>query len=146
MLALKNQLPARSYRSARSRRGMSLIEVMIAIGVLVVAVMSAVSSQITSMNLMTTSRESNRAMSELQSAMERVLLDLPDQIPVNYPEDTPVEFYSGLNLQNEVIVPSYPTLVAIDDIPDPLPIVLTITWRDYGARPRSLTLATMKTR
>lgn len=133
-------------RPRHSLAGLTMIEALIAVGVLMVAVLSALSSQVTSLNLITTSRETNTALSDLQAAMEQVLLERADEIPGAYPADTSLVNFDDLNLQDERIVPTYPGFVVGDVVPDPLPIVLTISWSDYGGRPRFMTLSSMKTR
>jgi len=119
---------------------------MIAIVVLLVAVLSAVSSQVTSVNLLRTNKESNAAMADLQTAMEGILLDTIDEIPVNNPAGQPIAAFAGLNLPNERIVPTYPNVIVGGATPDPLEIVVDMTWSDWRGRPRSLRLATMKAR
>jgi type II secretory pathway pseudopilin PulG len=128
---------------------MTLVEVVIAFAVLMIAVMSALSSQLTSMQLMDSSRETNAAMSDLQGCMERLLLVRLDEIPVagsDYEAGQNVDAYTNLHLSNETIVPTYPGYVAGGAIPDPLPIVLTLNWSDPRGHQRRLTLSSMKTR
>jgi type II secretory pathway pseudopilin PulG len=128
---------------------LTLVELMIAFGVLLIAVMSALSSQLTSKSLMDASRETSAAMSDLQGCMERALLLRADLIPIEGSEfevDQPVDAYTGLHLTSERIVPTYPGYVLGGAIPDPLPIVLTLTWDDPQGRSRRLVLSSMKTR
>ena len=119
---------------------------MISIAVLLVAVLSAVSSQVTSMNLMRTNQESNTAMTDLETAMEGILLDSIDDIPVNNPDGAALAAFNNLNLANETIVATYPNLVVGAPTPDPLAIVVSLTWNDWRGRPRTLQLSTMKAR
>ncbi len=126
-----------------------MIEVIIAFGVLLIAVMSALSSQITSMRLMTSSRETAIAMSDLQGCMERLLLLRSDEMPVpgsEFEAGQPVEAYTDLHLGNETIVPTYPGYVMGGTVPDPLPIILTLSWTDPQGHARNLNLSSMKTR
>jgi hypothetical protein len=121
----------------------------IAFGVLLIAVISALSSQLTSMRLMSSSRETAIAMSDLQGCMERLLLRPTESIPVpgsEFEAGQPVAAYTNLHLGNETIVPAYPGYVLGGDVPDPLPIVLTLDWTDPQGHGRSLTLRSMKTR
>ena len=62
-------------RTRRPRAGFTLVELMIALGVLMVAVMATFSSQVTSFNLTTTSRETQTAISDLETCMEQLLLE-----------------------------------------------------------------------
>ena len=129
------------------RGGFSLLETLIAITVLMVAVMSAMSSQVTSMNLMRTNRESNAAMTDLETAMEGLLvLDTLQEIVTLNPDGQAIAAFNGLNLPNETIIPTYPGLAGGGAVPDPLEINLNMTWTDWRGRQRSLQLATMKAR
>ncbi|MCY2961110.1 MAG: prepilin-type N-terminal cleavage/methylation domain-containing protein [Planctomycetota bacterium] len=132
-----------------TRAGFTLIELMIAITVLLVAVLCTFTSQLKSRDLLQTSRETTIAMAELQEAMERILLRPVDTIPIAssaYADGRPIAAYTDRNLSNEQIVPDYPGYTAGGPVPDPLPIVLTITWNDPRGRPRTKTLCSMKTR
>jgi prepilin-type N-terminal cleavage/methylation domain-containing protein len=134
-----------SFRDA----GFTMVEMMVAIVVLLIAVLSAFSSQVTSMNLVTISRENDAAVTDLQGCMEQVLLLPASEIPVAgspYAAGQPIAAYEGLHLEQQRIVATYPGYVVGGDVPDPLTIVLTVTWQDYGGRPRSLVLRSMKAR
>ena len=126
-----------------------MVELMIAIGVLMVAVMTAFSSQLTSASLIRTSQETNIAMADLQACMEQVLLMRTDDLPVSgslYEVNVPIAAYSSLNLENETIIPTYGSFDIGETVPDPLEILLTMTWNDHGGRQRSLTLSSLKVR
>lgn len=136
-------------RRASRTSGFTMIELMVAVGVLLVSVMGAYSSQITSLNLMHTSRETNTAMADLQAAMEQALLLRAEEIPVpgsDFEADTPIDGIES-SLREQSIVPTYPGYVTgSTKVPNPLPIVLTANWKDPQGRSRSLRLASMKTR
>ncbi len=132
-------------RPQKPEGGFTMIELMVAISVLLVAVLSTFSTQVTSLNLMNTSRETNTAVSELQTAMEDVVLLGVDSILSRYPADQSLPAYDDRALSAERIIPTYPG-VAAGVTPETLPIVLTITWNDFHGRPRSLVLRSMKTR
>jgi len=137
-------------RGARRRRGsgFTLVEVSVAVGVLLVAILSAFSSQLTSLNLMHNSRETQVALGDLEAAMEEVrtieLLALPTSS--KFAADVPVADFAGLHLQDEELVASYPGYVDGEPVPDPLTVVLTLTWSDYQGRSRGLTLTSMVTK
>lgn len=134
---------------SKSRRGFTLIELMIAITVLTVAVLSTFITQISAHNLMRTSRETNTATADVQAAMEQLLLLPMNTIPIAgsaYVPGQPVAAFTGLHLRDETIVPTYPNYAGGPTVPDPLQIVLTITWSDFAGRQRILRLASMKTR
>lgn len=131
------------------RQGFTLVEMMIAITVLAVAVLSTFITQISSHNLMRTSRETNVAMADAEAAMDRLLLLPFDSIPVPgsaFALGQPVAAFTNLHLENETIVPTYPGYAGVGTIPDPLQIVLTVTWNDYAGRQRIIRLSSMKTR
>ncbi len=136
-------------RVVRSRRaGFTLVELMIAIIVLLVAVLATFTSQFRSRELLQTSRETGIAMADLQSAMEQILLRPVDQIPIAgslYEDDQPIAAFTNLHLANEVITADYPGYAG-GAVPDPLQIALTITWTDPRGRPRTKSLRSMKTR
>jgi len=129
-----------------SAGGFTLIELMVAASVLLIAVMAALTSQLSSMNLVRASRESNTAMTDLQTAMEEVLFDPIDQIPLLHPGGQALPNYTNLNLTNQTIVATYPTYGGAGPVPDPLEIVLTMTWLDWRGRPMTARLATVKAR
>ena len=140
-------LVRRTPRGARA--GFTLIELMIAIIVLLVAVMATFTSQLRARELMQTSRETNIAMADLQSAMSRILLRQVDEIPVAgspFQDDTAIAAFDGLHLTDERIVADYPGYVLGGPVPDPLPIVLRASWTDSRGRPRSMVLRSMTTR
>jgi hypothetical protein len=122
-----------------------LLEVMLAISVLLVAVMAAMSTQVSSMNLLRSSEEMTTAMTDLHVAMEEILAT-PQvaNIPVVFPAATPIPAFTGLNLQGQSIVPTYPGAGA-GPVPDPLEIVLTMTWNDWRGRAMQASVATMVT-
>jgi len=133
----------------RARAGFTLIELMIAIIVLLVAVMATFTSQLRARELMQTSRETNTAMGDLQSAMERILLRPVDEVPIAgspFEDDTAIAAFDGLHLPNEQILVDYPGYVLGGPVPDPLPIVLRLNWTDSRGRPRSMFLRSMTTR
>ena len=130
-------------RTARGRAGFTMVELMVAIAVLLVAVLSTFSTQVTSLNLMNTSRETNTAVVELQTAMERLALLTADEIQNQFPAGQSIPVFDDRALVAERIVPTYPGAGAT---PGTLPIVLTLSWNDFQGRPRSLVLRSMKAR
>lgn len=144
---IKTERRARAVRG--SCRGVTLVELMIAISVLLITVAGALSSEIASQRLLVTSTETSTAMTDLQACMEKLQLLAIEDIPVagsEFAADQPVVAFEALHLTDERIVASYPDYVAGQPVPDPLEIVLTLTWTDHQRRGRSLQLASMKTR
>ena len=133
----------------RHQAGFSMVEVMLALSVLLVAVLGAFSSQAASSNLIRISRETDLALADLQACMEQALTLNTDDLPIVgslFEDGQPVALYEDLNLEGESIVTTYPNYVVGQTIPDPLEIVLTLTWNDYGTRPRTVTLRSVKVR
>jgi type II secretory pathway pseudopilin PulG len=132
----------------RESGGFTLLEIMIAIGVLMIAVVGSIATQMSAQSLLSTTRETATATSDLQAVMEQVLLYAPDQLPTatgRFPAGRPIAAYSNLHLRNERIVPTYPNYSG-GTVPDPLSIQLTATWSDYRGRPRTMSLSSAKTK
>ena len=139
---------ARRIRCSRSA-GFSLYELMLAVGLLLVAVLAALRTQTASMDLVQTTRETDTATSDLQAAMEQILLRSPDQIPIPgslYAAGQPIAAYTDLHLRNERMVANYPNYGGGTTVPDPLQIQLTLTWTDFKGRARAMRIATTRTR
>ncbi|HUR29335.1 MAG TPA: prepilin-type N-terminal cleavage/methylation domain-containing protein [Planctomycetota bacterium] len=139
----------RASRPAKGRAGFSMIELMMGVVVLVVSICTAIASQVIAHNLLRTSRESNVAMADLEGAMELALLQAPAALPIagsEFASGVPIVRFDDLHLSGERIRASYPGYVPGAAVPDPLQIVMTIQWNDYLRRPRTLELATMRTR
>lgn len=122
---------------------------MIAIVVLLVAATAAFSSQMTSMRLVKQSRDLGVALADLQACMESVRMRPVDELPVAgspYAHGSEIMAFHNLHLRDERIEASYPGYVPGGDIPDPLPIILTATWRDERGGTRTLRLQTVRAR
>ena len=130
------------------RAGFTLLEVIVAVGVLIVATLSAFSSQLTSVRLVNTSRQTDTAVGDLRGCMEQLLVLPTDEMPIPsslFADGVPVAMYTNLHMPNQLITASYPGYTG-GAVPDPLPIVLTMTWSDAMGRPRSQRLRSMKAR
>ncbi|MBK9388121.1 MAG: prepilin-type N-terminal cleavage/methylation domain-containing protein [Planctomycetes bacterium] len=140
-------------KTMRSRRadaaGFSLVELMIAVTVILFGLLTAYSSELSSLEVVKTSRETNTAMADLQACMESLLVLPPAEIPNPegpYAPGQIVEAFRDLHLENQRIVATYPNLVTGQPVPDPLEIVLTMTWTDRQGRGRELRISSVKTR
>jgi len=139
---------ARIRQGSRSA-GFTMIELMLGLGVLLVAVLGALGSQLVSHDLVRTTRETDAATTDLQAAMEQLLLRGLDQIPVAsspFESGQPIAAFEGLHLKDQRIVATYPGYTPGLAVPDPLQIVLRATWTDFRGRPRSMQIACLKTR
>lgn len=128
-----------------TQRGFGLVEVMVALSVLALALGYTMRVQGGAMALIESNQDSMTATADLQAAMEQVLLQTRDNIPVNFPEGVPIAAFTNIHLPNQQIIPSYPDGAGAD----PLEIQLTLTFTNmkHGTDvPRAMTLFSMKTR
>jgi prepilin-type N-terminal cleavage/methylation domain-containing protein len=134
----------------RHDAGFSLLELMFAMSILTVGVMASFSSQVGSMGLMRTSRETQVATLDLRSAMEDLLTRTPDflveHVSSPYLPGESVEAFDDRHLSNQRIVATYPNWTEGSPVPDPLQVVLTCTWNDFEGRERQLALRTVLSR
>ena len=101
---------ARVRKGSRSA-GFTMIELMLGLGVLLVAVLGALGSQLVSHDLVQTTKETDAATTDLQAAMEQLLLRGPDQIPVAgspFQAGQPIVAFENLRLKDERLVATYP--------------------------------------
>ena len=143
-------MAVRSGTGRRAREGgFTLLELMIAVGVILVAVLGTFGAQFTSQQLIATSRETETATLDLQTAMEQIMMVPPDLLPTptgRFPANQAIAAFTNLHLRSERVVATYPNYVAGVAVPDPLDIVLVMTWQDFRDRPRTMRLACRKTR
>jgi hypothetical protein len=122
-----------------------LIELMIAVVLLSIGVLSAFFGQVSSLNLLRAARERNTAMSDLESCMEAILSEPLTDIPTEFPAGVSVPAFDGLNLDAQQLVPTYPGFAG-GAVPEPLEILLTASWNDWRGRPQTIRLASVRTR
>ncbi len=142
-------MAVRSKSGGRSGGGFTLLELMIAVGVILVAVLGTFGAQFTSHQLVRTARETETASLDLQAAMEQVMMVSPDLLPIpggRFPAGQPIAAFTNRHLRNELLVATYPNYPGGATVPDPLDVVLTLTWQDFRDRPRTMQLACRKTR
>lgn len=140
----------RTMRTARNHdAGFSLVELMIAVTVILVGLLTAYSSELSSLEVVKTSRETNTASGDLQACMESMLVLPPAEIPNPagpYAPGQIIAAYSDLHLESQRVIATYPNLVVGQPVPDPLEIVLTMTWTDRQGRDREMRIASVKSR
>jgi len=134
-------------KERKPRAGFGLVELFIAISVATLVLVSVGVAQSVCFELNRTSRDTITATSDLESAMESVLLVPPHELidPEGpYPPGAPLPAYEGLHLADERIVVEYPNWTGAD-APDPLEVRLTIRFSDHAGRTRSLSVSTLRT-
>jgi len=158
----------------RSTVGLTLVELMVSIAIVMIAVAGSIAAQISADRLVQTGRQTSAASSDLQSCMERMRLwsysdlelvlthaDAADAIgndafvpgPGGSTADTAVRNYvtlldsfDDLHLQNQIVSVAFPNFVLGGAVPDPLEIRLTCTWSDHQGRNRQMQLSSLKTK
>jgi len=125
--------------------GFSLLELLVAATVMTLAILGSLSAHAGSQKLARNARDTERAMSDLQAALEEVLLSPLEEVTTDFPNGAPIAAYDDLHLTGEQIVVTYPNFVG-GTPPDPLEVAVTVTWRGNAAGTRSLSLNTAMTR
>jgi len=142
-------LCARTPRTPRRAGGFTMVEMIVAITVLLIAVLSTSVAQIAALRLQDGAKETNVALADLESAMESVMAMSIDTIPIDgsrFESGQPVAAFERLHLRDQRIVATYPGYTLGGSVPDPLPIVMTTTWTDRRGVQRSAVLRGMKTK
>ena len=145
----------RAQRQARGRpvrhggkAGFGLVELVVALSIASIVILGVGLTQAAAVELNRSSDETNRAVSDIRTAMEE-LLSLPlDEVPdVGGPfaPGIPVPAFSDLHLDGERLVVTYPNFAG-GSVPDPLEVLVTVTWNDFAGRMRSISMATLMTR
>jgi len=132
----------------RGKQGFGLVELVVAMSIASVVILGVGLTQAAAVELNRTSDETNRAVADIRTALEEILSLSLEEVPDvggAYAPGLPVAAYSDLHLDGERLVVTYPNHVA-GDVPDPLEILVTVTWNDYAGRERSVSMATLMTR
>jgi prepilin-type N-terminal cleavage/methylation domain-containing protein len=136
-------MQVRSPHKKESRRGMTMLEVMVATTVLVTAAIGSGMAQMASHNLLRTSTETTLAVDELHNAMERVLLLPRRDLAISdglYAPGQKIEAFNDHALADEQIAVTYPGAVVDQPPPESLEVQLAITWTTFDGHTRTLTL------
>lgn len=161
-------------RSRCNRTGLTLVELMVSITIVLIAVAGSIASQVSADRLVQTGQQTATASADLQACMERFRLwsysdlelvlrhanaadaigndafmpDPPvtnaDTALTNYV--TLLDRYDDLHLRDQRILASFPNYVLGGAVPDPLEVRLTCTWTDHQGRARLLRLSSLKTK
>lgn len=137
---------ARTPGRRRARRGFTLVELMVAIAVLLVAVLSTGVAQVSALRLQDGARQTTLVQGAMESAMEAILAHSLDDIASTYPANQPMASLAAPGIADLRIVPTYPGWTPGAAAPDPLTIVVAATWTDRRGAERRDTLRGMKTR
>ncbi len=165
---------ARRRGAVGAKRGLTLVELMVSITILMIAVAGSIAAQLNADRLVRTSRETSAASADLQACMERLRLWAYSDIelvlehanaadvlgdpnfvplaPVTTADQAVTAFvdllndFDGVHLQGQRIDAAFPNFALGGDVPDPLEVRLTCTWQDHGGRQRQLTLSSLKTK
>ena len=135
-------------RKVHRQAGFGLVELVVALSIASIVILGVGLTQAASVELNRTSNETNLAVADLRTAMEEILSLSLEEVPDvggPYAPGIPVAAYSDLHLDGERLVVSYPNYAG-GDVPDPLEILVTVTWNDFAGRPRSVSMATWMTR
>jgi Tfp pilus assembly protein PilV len=135
-----------TLRSAARRRGIGLVEVMIAFTILTIAILGSLAAHISCVRLAESARETQIATADARSALEEILLLPSDQIPSSYPADQELDAFHELHLEQESVAVHYPGYDGVGEVPDPLEVRVEIRWLDAAGRLRSLDLASLRAR
>ena len=143
------KLGERARRRGYERGGFASVELLISLAILVVAVLSAFGSQLATLRLVDTSRQTQIALDDLRACMERILSLPAADLPIagsDYEHGQAVEAFTDLHLDEERMVATYPGWTPGAEVLDPQPVVLTLTWSDEMGRERSLALRSLVAR
>ena len=157
-----------------SKAGLTLVELMVSITILMIAVAGSIAAQLSADRLVQTSQQTSAASADLQACMERLRLwsyadlelvlghaDAADVLgddnytmvnPVSTADQAVGDFvtllnsFDDLHLQDERVMVAFPNAVLGADLPDPIELRVTVTWQDHRGGDRQLQLSSLKTK
>lgn len=132
-----------------STKGMTLIEVLIAVLVFSVALGALLNSLVAIVDLVDLSKDKTVANGDLKNMLERIKATPFDSIPTRFTDglaDGPAanlytNIVGGYTLRNEHITVTYPNPNS-----DPLEILIRLNWQDKKGRNFNTTVSTFRTR
>lgn len=128
------------------RKSVTLVELMIAVVIILIAMVSLVSAFTASFSLAAQAQELSIATDDLEDTLEYIrtlpFSDITDPSDGGFNDGGTVNqtVIGGFLLENEVITVSYPQGVSVD----PLAIQLVVTWNGRYGRNSSLTFRTAR--
>jgi len=114
---------------------------------LTISILSAVTSQLSSVAVTMASQQLSTAATDLEVAMESLLALPTAETPTpgsEFEADQPVVRFANLNLPDQSLTATYPGYTPGGPVPNPIVVVLTMTWTDPKGRPRELRARTVK--
>ena len=129
-----------SNRAAPKRAGFSLVEVMVAMTLLLVATSGTLLANVAARSLMRTSRETSAATLAAAAALDGALLVPPAEAVALHPAGTAMEV-GDFGLRDLRVVPSYPGYVLGDEL---LRIELALSWTTFEGGMRTMVFETAK--
>jgi len=142
---IKNNRGFGIFKAFKNNNAFSLLEILIASGILVVVIISLMGIFIISLNCMAQAKEINIATEDLKDVLEKIkstpFAQLTD--PTKFPDggNVSANVIGGFLLSDENIVVNYPSGTNVD----PLEIEAVITWTGKDRRAYSRTFKTMRT-
>ena len=128
-------------RTRGGEKGMSLVELLIAVSVMCIAVLAIYSALVSAQCMSRSAKEDNISSFELQSIVEDVRSTPFEEILEEYPNGKFVNAYEDKSLNSERIRVDY-----VDEEEEPLDITFTLTWVNYQGRQCTKSLRTLVAR
>ncbi len=126
-------------RDGLSEAGMSLLELMISVAIISIVLLSVIYAMTGAVQAQRNARLQDRALADLETVREQVLAVPYDSVRDVFPDGSQVPAFN--NVPGEVITITYP---GSDPNADPLPINITIRWRNINNAVITRTLQLLK--
>src|SRR5262245_35815270 len=124
----------------RRRAGFSMVELMVAITLLLVATSGTLLANVAARNLTRTSRETRAATLAAAAALEGMLVEPLAELVAQHPEGKLLAV-GEFGLRDMQVVPAYPDYVAGAEL---LRIQLTVSWTTFEGAARTMVFETAK--